>query len=121
MLLSCDRRRRIPATATVLPALLLTLLAGSTSAATAAPAGGPVAVAAANPVQAPGCGKSAPDEDNGAHPTTPPRGASSYELLPALHDAHGGTGSWGQGQPVPDVSPERGAPPLAVDLSILRV
>jgi len=138
MLLSRDRGWRLPATATVLLGLLFALLLCSTgSTSSAGPAGpavtvaqgdgpAPVAVAAAGPVKAPpGCGKGAPDDDNGAHPGTPPRGGSSYELLPALHQAHAPSGSWFQDGTAPHITPERGPPPLAApspeDLSILRV
>ncbi|MFD5115577.1 MULTISPECIES: hypothetical protein [unclassified Streptomyces] len=74
--------------------------------------------------QTPGCGRSGED-DGASRPVTPSRGTSSHELLPALHDVRAAAGSWGAGQCVLSVSPERGPPPLAapspVDLSVLRV
>lgn len=141
MLLSRERRHRLPVTATALLGLLFALLTCSASVASAAaalpaaaPAGvsagvsaGSVAVVAptADVVHAPGCGKGVRYEDSGTRPATPPRGGSSYELLPALHDAHGASGSWCQDGTTLDIPPERGPPPLAppspVDLSILRV
>ncbi|MCX4824138.1 hypothetical protein OG883_30600 [Streptomyces sp. NBC_01142] len=150
MLLSRDRRCRVPAAATVLLSLLLALLVCSSASAIAAgaagggggggagdgartgvstaPTGDPVAVAVAAGEQdrAPGCGRGAEDDDNTSHPATPPRGGSCGELLPALHDAHGASGSaWSVAGAVVDLTPERGPPPLdppsPVDLSILRV
>ncbi|GGT46433.1 hypothetical protein GCM10010271_58070 [Streptomyces kurssanovii] len=84
---------------------------------------GPVAA----PAQTPGCGRGADDDDRGAHPGTPPRGSSPYELLPALHQA-GGPG--GPGALLPDrafldesplPAPPPAAPPTPVALSVLRV
>ena len=71
----------------------------------------------------PGCGR------GGQHglddPAQPPRPSTSHELLPALHEAHGGSGSWGGDQAVLDLTPVRGPPepiPLSpFDLSVLRV
>ncbi|MFD4482640.1 hypothetical protein ACFWPU_41920 [Streptomyces sp. NPDC058471] len=72
----------------------------------------------------PGCGKGG-QRDAGQAPAAPPRSTSSYELLPALHQAHAASGAWGVGQTVPSLTPERGPPPLTppspVDLSVLRV
>ncbi|WP_240138446.1 hypothetical protein [Streptomyces sp. MUM 178J] len=75
----------------------------------------------------PGCRKGVKDQDNGAHPATPPRGGVGSELLPALHQTgHGASGAGGGLAGVMlDVAPERGAPQLAppspMELSILRV
>ncbi|MDH2393239.1 hypothetical protein QCN29_31595 [Streptomyces sp. HNM0663] len=74
----------------------------------------------------PGCRKGVKDQDNGAHPATPPRGGVGSELLPALHQTgHGASGAGGLAGVMPDVAPERGAPQLAppspMELSILRV
>ncbi|MGW7367464.1 hypothetical protein ACWGI8_29595 [Streptomyces sp. NPDC054841] len=75
--------------------------------------------------QAPGCGRGSQD-DGGLSPATPPRGSSSYELLPALQTAaHGAAGCWAVDEAVLAVAPERGPPPVAapspMDLSVLRV
>ncbi|MEV6397079.1 hypothetical protein AB0M39_20225 [Streptomyces sp. NPDC051907] len=152
MLLCGDRVRRLPTAAVGLLGLLFSLLLFSLLLCTAATAhGGATAptrsadpavtavaapshiqtariqaqVLARPPGQAPGCGQGAPDDFSGAHPAAPPRGFSAYELLPALHDAHGVSGGCSQEQTVLDVPPGRGPPPLdppsPVELSILRV
>ncbi|MEU9012124.1 hypothetical protein AB0D12_20600 [Streptomyces sp. NPDC048479] len=126
MPLSRECRRRLPATVTALLGLLFALLLCSTAHVSAEPAEGrAVGVVVADQGQAPGCGKGVPDDGRGARPSTPPRGSSSYELLPALQHAHDGSGSWCQDGTALDISPERGppapAPPSPVDLSILRV
>ncbi|MGN9791495.1 hypothetical protein ACTMTU_10400 [Streptomyces sp. OZ13] len=101
--------------------------------ATLAPKAGPGAVPAstagpaAAPTQRPGCGQGANDDDRDAHPGTPPRGSSPYELLPALHQAGGPAG---HGALLPDrafldesplPAPPPAAPPTPVALSVLRV
>ncbi|MGW2225985.1 hypothetical protein [Streptomyces formicae] len=74
--------------------------------------------------EAPGCGKGG-QHDAEQRPASPPRPSSAYELLPALVQAHGTSGSWGADQAVLDKHPVRGPPelepPSPVDLSILRV
>ncbi|MFC5801383.1 hypothetical protein [Streptomyces formicae] len=75
--------------------------------------------------QGPGCDDGA-GGDGGLAPATPPRGSSSYELLPALQTVpHGVSGCWAVAGAVPGVVPERGPPPVAapspIDLSVLRV
>ncbi|MEU1896387.1 hypothetical protein ACH4D4_34470 [Streptomyces pristinaespiralis] len=144
-----DRRHRLAVTASLLLGLLGALL-GCMGAATGAaepapvaatgaaepapvPAAGPDAAPAwvagpvAPPAQPPGCGRGADDDDRNAHPGTPPRGGSAYELLPALH--HGG-GASGPGALLPDrafldgsplPAPPPAAPPTPVALSVLRV
>ncbi|MBT2369453.1 hypothetical protein J7E88_30285 [Streptomyces sp. ISL-10] len=87
---------------------------------------GDMSPAAVDPAPRSGCGKRTGGEGSGAHPGVPPRGGSAYELLPALHQAHGPAGSaLVCDQAVPAVTPLRGPPPLAppsaVDLSVLRV
>ncbi|WP_447038746.1 hypothetical protein [Streptomyces sp. DSM 118878] len=71
----------------------------------------------------PGCGRGG--QDGLDDPAQPPRPSTSHELLPALHEAHGGSGSWGGDQAVLDLTPVRGPPepiPLSpFDLSVLRV
>ena len=133
MLIGRDSRHRLVVTASLLLGLLGALLgcAGSTAAATAGPAGGAgpdaatVVAAAAGPVQSPGCGRSTDGDDSGAHPGTPPRGASAYELLPALHQTGGPASPAAPGQAFLDVSPlpvlPAPAPPSPVELSVLRV
>ncbi|NUL04090.1 hypothetical protein HRW07_12760 [Streptomyces lunaelactis] len=123
---SRECRRRLPATAAALLGLLFALLLCSTAQASPEPADSrAVGVVVADAGRAPGCGKGAPDQDRGAHPGTPPRGGTSYELLPALYDAHGASASRCQDGTTLDITPERGPPPLVppspVDLSILRV
>ncbi|MFF3326014.1 hypothetical protein [Streptomyces sp. NPDC002889] len=125
MLLRRDPRHRIPVAAGVLLGMLLALLVGSTTPATASAGPLPI-VGMSDPVQAPGCGKGASDDGNGADPATPVRGGSVCELLPAPHTGHGAPGSaWGLAEPVRAPVPDRGPPPLAppspVDLSVLRV
>ncbi|QEU93346.1 hypothetical protein CP970_22640 [Streptomyces kanamyceticus] len=74
--------------------------------------------------EAPGCGKGG-QHDAEQRPASPPRPSSAYELLPALVQAHGTSGSWGEDQAVLGLNPVRGPPelepPSPVDLSILRV
>ncbi|MFD6432793.1 hypothetical protein [Streptomyces venezuelae] len=94
-------------------------------AATAAAATAPVSVApAADGHEQPGCGKGA-QGDGEQGPAAPPRTNSPHELLPALCQAHGATGSWGADQAVLDLAPVRGPPELVPlspgDLSVLRV
>lgn len=128
-----DSRHRFVVTASLLLGLLGVLLGctGNAAAATAGPAGGTghdlaaVAAAAAGPVQSPGCGRGADDNDSGAHPGTPPRGGSAYELLPALHQTSGPASPAVPGHAFLDVSPLPAlpppAPPSPVALSVLRV
>lgn len=129
-----DSRHRLVVTASLLLGLLGALLGcvgSAASAATAGPAGGAgsdaatVVAAAAGPVQSPGCGRSTDDNDSGAHPGTPPRGGSAYELLPALHQTGGPASPAVPGQAFLDVSPLPAlpppAPPSPVELSVLRV
>lgn len=133
-----DRRHRLAVTASLLLGLLGALLGcmGTASAAAepapvsaAGPDAAPAWVAGpvAPPAQPPGCGRGADDDDRNAHPGTPPRGGSAYELLPALH--HGG-GASGPGALLPDrafldgsplPAPPPAAPPTPVALSVLRV
>ncbi|MGA4849844.1 hypothetical protein ACOBQB_27675 [Streptomyces sp. G5(2025)] len=72
----------------------------------------------------PGCGKGGQGE-TGQAPAAPARSSSAYELLPALYEAHGASGSWTVDKAVLELTPVRGPPPLAppspVDLSVLRV
>ncbi|MEW2633966.1 hypothetical protein AB0903_20520 [Streptomyces sp. NPDC048389] len=132
MLIGRDGRHRFVVTASLLLGLLGVLLgcAGGTAAAAppgpaAAPDAATVVAAAAGPVQSPGCGRSTAADDSGAHPGTPPRGASAYELLPALHQTGGPASPAAPGQaflvssPLPVLPPP--APPSPVELSVLRV
>ncbi|MGW7286138.1 hypothetical protein ACWGH4_11690 [Streptomyces sp. NPDC054847] len=82
---------------------------------------------AAAPTQRPGCGQGAEYDERDAHPGTPPRGSSPYELLPALQQAGGPAG---HGALLPDrafldesplPAPPPAAPPTPVALSVLRV
>ncbi|MFD7444362.1 hypothetical protein [Streptomyces sp. NPDC059909] len=74
----------------------------------------------------PGCDNGSQD-DGGPRPAVPPRGSSSYELLPALHTAHATSASGCRtvDDIVLEVAPERGPPPVVApsptDLSVLRV
>ncbi|QIP85741.1 hypothetical protein GLX30_18785 [Streptomyces sp. Tu 2975] len=138
MLIGRDRRHRLVVSASLLLGLLGALLGCmGTAAAAADPApvlvAGPDATPAstagpvAAPAQPPGCGQGADDNDRDAHPGTPPRGSSPYELLPALHQAGGPAGP---GALLPDrafldesslPAPPPAAPPTPVTLSVLRV
>lgn len=128
MLIGRDRRHRLVVTASLLLGLLgalLGCLGGTAPAAGAADRDAAAVVAGATgPVQSPGCGRSAAGNDSGAHPGTPPRGGSAYELLPAPHQTGGPAVPAGHGRAFLDVSPlpePPPAPPSPVDLSILRV
>ncbi|MEV5978983.1 hypothetical protein [Streptomyces sp. NPDC052114] len=72
----------------------------------------------------PGCGKGG-RQDADHVPGTPARSGASYELLPALYDAHAAPGAWGVDQAVLAMAPGRAPPaldpPSPIDLSILRV
>ncbi|MFJ2771718.1 hypothetical protein [Streptomyces sp. NPDC087300] len=72
----------------------------------------------------PGCGKGG-GQDADHVPGTPARSGASYELLPALYDAHAASGAWGVDQAVLSMAPGRAppalTPPSPLDLSILRV
>ncbi|MEV8311324.1 hypothetical protein AB0P36_29265 [Streptomyces flavidovirens] len=101
---------------------------GRVSAAEAPVAEAPVAaamVAATAPASdEPGCRES--HRDGMANtPAAPPRGGAAYELMPALHEARAGAGSWGADalapHPSPDHRPPLLDPPTPIDLSILRV
>ncbi|UUN27803.1 hypothetical protein [Streptomyces sp. FIT100] len=90
---------------------------------TSAPVG--VAVVQPGDGQGPGCDDGA-GNDGGLTPATPPRGSSTYELLPAPQTVPNGvSGCWAVAGAVPGVVPERGPPPVAapspIDLSVLRV
>ncbi|MGW1976177.1 hypothetical protein [Streptomyces sp. NPDC001889] len=119
-----DSPSRLPVSVTVLLALVCALLVALCPPSYADgrdPAGAdPVAVAQS---QTPGCGKGAPEDDRGAHPSPPPRGGPSYEPAPVPYDTHGTPGPVGTA--APGVAPHRGPPPLdpptPVGLSILRV
>ncbi|WP_157839187.1 hypothetical protein [Streptomyces flavidovirens] len=83
-----------------------------------------MAAATAPASDEPGCRES--HRDGMANtPATPPRGGAAYELMPALHEARAGAGSWGADALAPRPSPEHRPPPLSpptpIDLSILRV
>lgn len=109
----------------LLGVLLVVLGAFCAPAVAAEPVAKPVAsVQAEAPAGAPGCGKGG-QQDAGQAPAAPPRSSSAYELLPALHQAHSASGTWGVDQTVLSLTPVRGPPPLAppspIDLSILRV
>ncbi|MER6916795.1 hypothetical protein ABT354_34540 [Streptomyces sp. NPDC000594] len=126
MPLSSDAQGRLPLTAAVLSALVLALLA------LACPVSADTATAAlkAPVASAPGesgCGKGAPEDDRGAHPSPPPRSPYPYpyEQAPPECAAHG-TGALAVGDgPAPGVLPDRGPPPLPPptpeELSVLRV
>ncbi|GLF96530.1 hypothetical protein [Streptomyces yaizuensis] len=116
-------RGRLPMSAAVLLAMVLALLALACPASAAEPvAEMPVASAVGEPK---GCGKGAPDDDRGAHPSPPPRAPSPYEPAPVACAVYGAAA----GQPwqgwAPGVAPDRGPPPVGpptpVDLSVLRV
>ncbi|MET8690570.1 hypothetical protein ABZV77_40835 [Streptomyces sp. NPDC004732] len=108
------------------------LCGGSAAAATASVPGPDSAVTAQVSAEAPadasagrpGCGKGSP-EDADHVPGTPARSGTSYEVLPALYDAHAATGAWGADQLVPSAAPGRAPPafdpPSPMDLSVLRV
>ncbi|MFE0176790.1 hypothetical protein ACFWZ2_31230 [Streptomyces sp. NPDC059002] len=72
----------------------------------------------------PGCGKGG-RQDADHVPATPARSGTSYELLPALYDAHAAPGAWGVDQAVLTMAPGRAPPaldpPSPMDLSVLRV
>lgn len=131
--------RRYRGAATV-RALLGTLLALAVLLLCTDPATGGVPAAAEAPVAAgavaapeaassagerePGCRE--PGRDGvGSVPVAPGRGGSAYELLPALHDARAGAGSWGADALAPGLAPDHWpppqAPPTPMELSILRV
>ncbi|MEU5899966.1 hypothetical protein [Streptomyces venezuelae] len=101
------------------PAPTATATATATATVTASPA-----ASAIDGHEQPGCGKGARG-DGEQGPAAPPRTNSPHELLPALCQAHGATGSWGADQAFLDRTPVRGPPepvPLSpVDLSVLRV
>ncbi|MFI1884900.1 hypothetical protein [Streptomyces jumonjinensis] len=115
-----DLRSRLPVSVSVLLALVLALLSAFCPPSYGEPAG-PLPLAAS---QSPASGCGGAEEDRGAHPSPPPRGALSYELPPVPYDTHGGLDPL-CGATVPGVVPDRGPPPLdpptPVDLSILRV
>ncbi|MFK4069645.1 hypothetical protein [Streptomyces sp. NPDC029674] len=103
--------------------VVLGLLCGGTATAAADPAGTSTAVTV-NAGGTPGCGKGSP-QDADHVPGTPARSGTSYELLPALYDAHAATGACGAGQVVLPLSPVRAPPaldpPSPMELSVLRV
>lgn len=130
-----DRRHRLAVTASLLLGLLGALLGCTGTVSAVAPVPVPAAAPDAEPAsmsgpvappaQPPGCGRGA-DDDGNAHPGTPPRGGSAYELLPALH--HGGGSGAGALLPdrafldgAPPPAPPPAAPPTPVALSVLRV
>ncbi|MFE9395751.1 hypothetical protein [Streptomyces flavidovirens] len=89
-----------------------------------APVAVAMAAATAPASDEPGCRES--HRDGMANvPAAPPRGGAAYELMPALHEARAGAGSWGADALAPHPSPEHRPPPLdpptPIDLSILRV
>ncbi|OEJ26191.1 hypothetical protein AS594_18500 [Streptomyces agglomeratus] len=131
-----SRRRRGAATVSALLGMLLAVAvlllctdpgAGGVRASEAPVAAGAVAAPEAAPSageREPGCRE--PGRDGvGSVPAAPGRGGSAHELLPALHDARAGAGSWGAAAVVPDPAPGHWTPPVApptpMDLSILRV
>ncbi|MEV0121863.1 hypothetical protein AB0I16_09980 [Streptomyces sp. NPDC050703] len=84
-----------------------------------------VSVSASAPAHdRPGCGQGE-RRDGLDEPAQPPRPSTSHELLPALADAHGGSGSWAGDPAVLDLKPPRQPPepmaPSPFDLSVLRV
>ncbi|ANW19080.1 hypothetical protein [Streptomyces clavuligerus] len=122
MPLSRAPRSRLPLSAAVLLGMVLALLvlACPLSADVRGADAGPVASAPGEPQ---GCGKGAPDEDRGAHPSPPPRPVCSYEPVPVAYAAYGtGAGQVWSGR-LPGGAPDRGppppVPPTPVDLSIL--
>lgn len=128
-----DRRCRLVVTASLLLGLLGALLGCLGGTAAAAPGvfagadrdAAAVPAATLGPGQSQGCGKGVDDADSGAHPGTPPRGGSAYELLPALHETGCSAlpavpdSAFLDASPLPASAPL--APPSPVDLSVLRV
>ncbi|MET9506944.1 hypothetical protein ABZX62_00425 [Streptomyces flavidovirens] len=89
-----------------------------------APVATVMAAATAPASDEPGCRESHGDGMANT-PAAPPRGGAAYELMPALHEARAGAGSWGADALAPHPTPEHRPPPLdpptPIDLSILRV
>ncbi|MEV7197498.1 hypothetical protein AB0N81_37750 [Streptomyces sp. NPDC093510] len=107
--------------------VVLGLLCGGPSTAGAGPAEPSAVVTAVVTATAgatPGCGKGSP-QDADHVPGTPARSGSSYELLPALYDAHAATGACAVDHvvtpPLPGRAPPALDPPSPMELSVLRV
>jgi hypothetical protein len=109
-------------------AVVLGMLCGPTaSAAPAHPGTGPSTSTSPSSVYAkamngPGCDR-APVHPDGTHPATPPRGSSTYDLLPVLFDGDRSAQANRHLDAALSTAPRRGpptpVPPSPVELSVL--